>query len=106
MVFIFRSADEQKSLQERGVEQHVRSQRNLKPGWRETLMEHCCIYTYNLSHGQARRLLENKNKWMDEHKNLILSLKHEGGGITLMLDCFAASGPGQLVIIDGTTSSK
>lgn len=40
-----------------------------------------------------------------QHKNLILSVKH-GGASIMVWACFAASGPGQLAIIDGTINSE
>uniref|UniRef100_A0A8C5WC64 Uncharacterized protein n=1 Tax=Leptobrachium leishanense TaxID=445787 RepID=A0A8C5WC64_9ANUR len=35
-----------------------------------------------------------------QHQNLIPSVKH-GGGSIMVWGCFAASGPGQIVVIDG-----
>uniref|UniRef100_A0A671RAJ2 RNA helicase n=1 Tax=Sinocyclocheilus anshuiensis TaxID=1608454 RepID=A0A671RAJ2_9TELE len=42
-----------------------------------------------------------------QHKNLIPSVKHGGGGgIIMVWVCFAASGPRRLAIIDGTMNSE
>ena len=40
-----------------------------------------------------------------QHQNLIPTVKY-GGGSIMVWDCFAASGPGQLAIINGKTNSS
>ncbi len=39
------------------------------------------------------------------HKKNIIPTVKRGGGIVMVWGCFAASGPGRLVIIDGTMNS-
>ncbi len=51
-----------------------------------------------------KRYLWRKEHTAFQHKNLIPSMKHGDGSIVWA--CFAASGPGQLAIIDGTMNSE
>ena len=48
--------------------------------------------------------VENKGT-AHQHQNLIPTVKY-GGGSLMVCGCFAASGPGQLVIIDGKMNSQ
>uniref|UniRef100_A0A8C5PHZ7 Transposase n=1 Tax=Leptobrachium leishanense TaxID=445787 RepID=A0A8C5PHZ7_9ANUR len=40
-----------------------------------------------------------------QHQNLIPTVKH-GGGSIMVWGCFAASGPGRIVVIDGKMNSR
>uniref|UniRef100_A0A8C5WBS8 Tc1-like transposase DDE domain-containing protein n=1 Tax=Leptobrachium leishanense TaxID=445787 RepID=A0A8C5WBS8_9ANUR len=40
-----------------------------------------------------------------QHQNLIPNVKH-GGGSIMVWGCFAASGPGRIVVIDGKMNSR
>ena len=51
----------------------------------------------------ASHYMWHKNNTASQKKNIILTVKHDGG--VLVRDCFAASGPGRPAAIDGTMNS-
>ena len=53
----------------------------------------------------TQRHVWRKNGTAHQHQHLIPTVKH-GGGCIMVWGCFAASGPGQLAIINGKMNSK